>query len=452
MNSLQRRLSASASLHISLILGCLLCIPPVVSGTADDSLKGTFSTVNKPISKFVQLNDLASHINIARKIVPSKTEDLPLTDCSDSRKRCTWERTYGGPLPDKAYDIAALSDGGVVAVGHTRSTKGIGHDVLVLRIDRKGHVVWRRMFGGLKEDHAYGVVTGDNEDIVVSGYTSSKGKGKGDLWVCRINTDGLLIWEHTYGGVLDDRARTITAINDGGYVVAGYTQSKGDSEGDSWVIKINESGRLVWEQTFSRDGEDGIFQIKALPDGSLFATGYSDLGGSAGFDLRVLKISKNGGLIWERIFGKSVFDSGTAIEPASDGGCIVAGVTAKGGYQDDQAWILRLNPKGDLVWQRTIGGKKTDSAWAVITKDSSHYAVVIATSSFGSGSTDAWIICFDRNGNQKWERIYGGKLWDRPTSATLTEDGGLYIGGYTTTRGKGYEDFWLLRLDSNGNL
>jgi hypothetical protein len=131
---------------------------------------------------------------------------------------------------------------------------------------------------------------------------------------------------------------------------------------------------------------------------------------------------------------------------------MVAGVTTEGGYKDDQAWILRLNPKGDLVWQRTIGGKKTDNAWAVIKKDSAHYAVVIATSSFGSGSTDAWIICFDINGRQKWERIYGGKLWDRPTSAALTKDGALLIGGYTTTKGGGFEDFWLLRLDSNGNL
>jgi hypothetical protein len=235
-------------------------------------------------------------------------------------------------------------------------------------------------------------------------------------------------------------------------VVAGFTQSKGASEGDSWVIKINENGRLVWEQTFGGDGEDGIFQIKAIPDGSLFATGYSDVGGSVGFDLRVLKINKNGVLIWERIFGKSAFDSGTAIEPTSDGGCMVAGITTEGGYKDDQAWILRLNPKGDIVWQRTIGGKKTDNAWAVIKKDSSHYAVVIATSSFGSGSTDAWIICFDINGRQKWERIYGGKLWDRPTSAALTKDGALLIGGYTTTKGGGFEDFWLLRLDSNGNL
>jgi uncharacterized delta-60 repeat protein len=421
-----------------------------------DSLNGRFVEAfydgEKPDHRLYRAIDLDSRNYSAKKRVRLNTETFLLDDCLNPQNRCTWERTFGGPLPDKAYDLAALSDGGVVAVGHTRALKGVGHDVLVIRIDRQGQVVWSRTFGGVNEDHAYGVVTSGNEDIIVAGYTRSKSYGKGDCWVCRINLDGTLIWERLYGGPLDDRARTITATNDGGVVVAGFTQSKGAPDGDAWVIKIDEKGQMVWEQTFGRNGDDGIFQIKALSDGSLFAAGYSDFGGSIGFDLRVLKITQNGRLIWEQSFGKSVFDAGTAIEPISDGGCVVAGITSEEGYQNDQAWIMRLDPNGELIWQRILGGEKTDNAWALIKRDISHFVVAIATSSFGSGSTDAWILCFDINGKQIWEQIYGGKLWDRPTSLTLATDGGLFLGGYTTTKGAGYEDFWLLRLDSNGNL
>jgi uncharacterized delta-60 repeat protein len=383
---------------------------------------------------------------------PAVPRTNPLIDGSNTEKRRTWDRTFGGPLADKAYDIAVLSDGSVVMVGHTRALKGIGHDVLIFCIDRNGETIWHRTFGGLGDDHAYGVVPSGDEDIIIAGFTRSKGSGESDLWVCRLNKEGDLIWEHTYGGVLDDRARTIAPTQDGGCLVAGSTQSSGSPEGDAWVIKINQYGQRVWEQTFGGDGEDGIFQVKMSANGSFFATGYTDVGELGGFDLWILKIDTSGKLIWEQTFGKSHFDSGTAVEPTSDGGCIVAGLTSQKGYQNDQVWMLRLDARGKLLWQHVIGGNKNDNAWAMLSIDNFYYIVVCATSSRGSGSADAWIICIDINGKQIWERIYGGRLWDRPTSASMASDGGFFVGGYTTTKGFGFEDFWLLRLDPKGNL
>jgi uncharacterized delta-60 repeat protein len=383
---------------------------------------------------------------------PDKIDRFPVHDCSDPQKKCTWERTFGRALPDKAYDVAALPDGGMVAVGHTRAVKGSGHDLLVVRLGRAGEILWDRTLGGLREDHGYGVVTGHNDEIVVAGNTRSKGSGKSDLWVLQLKPDGSVGWEQTFGGKLDDRARTIAAMDGGGYVVAGTTQSGGAPEGDAWVIKLDENGQRVWDRTFGGNREDGIFQVRTHRDGSIMATGYTDVGGSAGFDLWVLKLDGSGSLVWERNFGKSVFDSGTAIQPTPDGGCLVAGITSEHGYHNDQAWLLRLAPDGHRVWDRTLGGDRTDNAWAIVKTGVSRYIVVVATSSFGAGSVDAWLICFDLQGDQKWARLYGGELWDRPTAATLTEDGGLFIGGYTTTRGAGYEDFWLLRLEADGRF
>jgi uncharacterized delta-60 repeat protein len=373
------------------------------------------------------------------------------TDCLNINKTCTWEKTFGSPLAEKAYDIALLKTGGLVVVGHARGM-GIGHDIIALRIDRAGQQVWKQRFGGPKQDHGYGVVTVNSNRIVFSGYTNSKGNGKSDIWVCCTDLNGKKVWEKTYGGALDDRSRSIAATNDGAVVVAGSTQSFGDSNGDAWIIKLDLSGKVIWYQVFGGKNEDGIFQIKTLEDGSLIATGYTDLGDSDRFDLWVLKLDQKGNRIWERTFGKNAFDSGTAISSASDGGCILAGLTTENEGLKDQAWILRLTTDGKVMWEKTIGGDKNDNAWALVKLDASQYVVVMATDSFGSGSVDAWVYCFDLSGNKVWDRIYGGKLWDRPTSAALTEDGGLYIGGYTTSKGAGYEDFWILRLNSDGNI
>jgi hypothetical protein len=128
------------------------------------------------------------------------------------------------------------------------------------------------------------------------------------------------------------------------------------------------------------------------------------------------------------------------------------GVTSEDGYKTDDAWVLRLNAVGELVWQKTFGGHKPDSAWALVGMADEGWAVIIKTSSYGAGSADAWVIRLDKEGALLWERLYGGKLWDRPTAAVLSEDGGLLIAGYTTSKGAGYEDYWLLRLDADGRF
>lgn len=93
-----------------------------------------------------------------------------------------------------------------------------------------------------------------------------------------------------------------------------------------------------------------------------------------------------------------------------------------------------------------------DAAWAVVAQPQDRYVVIIATQSRGAGSTDVWLIQLDDSGEKTWERLYGEALRDRPTSGALPSDGGLYVAGYTTFRGAGYEDFWVLRLDARGTL
>jgi uncharacterized delta-60 repeat protein len=372
--------------------------------------------------------------------------------CANPGDRCTWERTFGGALQDKAYGISRMEDDGVVVVGNSRSVGGFGYDAWIIRLDRAGNLIWERDFGGLDSDQVYAVATTVDGGVVVAGHTRSKGAGKSDFWVFRLDKAGNFVWERTFGGEQDDRARTVTATEDGGFVVAGFTKSQGSSEGDAWVLKLVADGELSWESKFGSKGSDGVFNVSAMADGSLVATGYTNILEESGYDLWVIRLGTRGELVWERIFNRGVFDAGTAIVPTGDGGSVVVGVTSADGFQGDDAWVLKLSGSGELVWEKTFGGSKVDGAWSVVNMLDGGYGVVVATSSYGAGSADAWLLHLDGNGLVTWERVYGGKLWDRPTAAVLARDGGLLVAGYTTTQGAGYEDYWLLRLDSQGRF
>jgi uncharacterized delta-60 repeat protein len=376
----------------------------------------------------------------------------PQTSCAGPDTRCTWEHTFGGVLQDKAYGVVSLPDDGLVVVGNSRSKRDLEYNAWILRLSRGGKLIWERSFGGSKSDQVYAVAATQDGGIAVVGHTRSKGAGQSDVWLLRLSETGDLLWERTFGGAQNDRARTIVAMEDGSFVVAGMTRSYGSSQGDAWILKVDNSGDLLWERTFGGDEEYAIFSIAAMPDSGIIATGYVDEGDSFGFELWVIRLNPQGERLWDRKYGRGVFDAGTAITATEDNGAIVAGVTSKDGFRSDDAWVLRLNASGDIVWDQTFGGPEPDSAWAVVEMPGTGYAVTIATLSYGAGSSDAWLICLNDDGRLVWQRIYGGKLWDRPTTAARTQDGGLLVAGYTTTIGEGHEDFWLIRLDARGRF
>jgi uncharacterized delta-60 repeat protein len=389
--------------------------------------------------------------------VPSRDQDDSQTiqrqeRCADVNSWCTWEHTFGGALQDKAYGMASLPDDGLIVVGNSRSQQSLEYNAWILRLSRNGKLVWERSFGGTRSDQVYAVASTQDGGVAVAGHTRSKGAGKSDIWVLRLDPNGMLLWERTFGGIENDRARTIDTMADGSFIIAGITQSYGSLNGDAWILKLDCKGRLLWDRTFGGNEEYAVFSVAGLPDAGAIATGYINTGGSSGFELWIIRLSPQGDRIWDQKYGRSVFDAGTAITPTTDGGAMVVGVTSDDGFRGDDAWVMRLDASGNVVWERVFGGPKPDSARAIVKMPGIGYAVTIATLSYGAGSSDAWVLCLNDDGDMLWKRLYGGNLWDRPTTAVLTLDGGLAVAGYTTSTGAGYEDFWIFRVNARGRF
>jgi hypothetical protein len=217
-------------------------------------------------------------------------------------------------------------------------------------------------------------------------------------------------------------------------------------------MRLDSRGGLVWQKPFGGAGHDGFFDVAVLTDGTIAAVGHSQRAASPGYDFWVVRLTASGNVLWQRQLRKGRLDAATAVIPASHDGLLVVGVTSADSFGRDDAWILRFDSVGDVIWERVIGGDGQQKAWAIARQVSGNAVVAIATTSRGKGSTDAQLNEIDPTGQLLWTRVYGSKLWDRPTSLAVSASGEVILGGYTTSRGAGYEDFWVLKLSPEGRL
>jgi hypothetical protein len=326
-----------------------------------------------------------------------------------------WQKVFGGSGSDGATSIAALADGSCVVAGYTSSTNGDGTgnhgstDYFIYKLDAGGNVVWKRILGGTAGDMANAVIATSN-GFVVAGYSSSTNgdvtgnHGLSDYWIVWLDANGTLIRQRSYGGYDYDQANSITSTADGGYMVAGGTMSTdGDVTGnngsyDYWILKLNATGDIEWQKSYGGSGSDKPQSIAAAKDGGYYIAGNSnsnngDVTGNHGNDdYWVVKLNANGNIAWQRSLGGSLLDHGLAVVATKDGGCAVAGLGTSvdgdltGNHGKSESWIVRLDAKGSLVWQRACGGKNSETGSALISTGSSFTVLGYSNSSDGDVS------------------------------------------------------------------
>ncbi len=268
----------------------------------------------------------------------------------------TWSKTYGSSTRDEAYDIRETFDGGYVMIGRTLG-KADGdvsyvysaskYDYWVVKLRADGSLEWEKTYGGAETDDPGAIrQTADSGYILVGYANSSDGvatvnKGGSDFWVIKIDKAGTLEWQKSFGGTGADIATDVVQAKDGGYVVVGNTNSQdGDINAflhgnvEYWVLKLDDTGRLEWQRILGGTGNDYPRAIERVDDGYLIS-GYSaskdgDVTNgyhTSGNDAWIVKLDEAGTLLWEKSAGGTGNDMGHSVHPTPDGGCIVAGQT-----------------------------------------------------------------------------------------------------------------------------
>ncbi|WP_048149655.1 protein kinase [Thermococcus sp. AM4] len=353
-----------------------------------------------------------------------------------------WAKTYG---PGEAKAVAVDMDGDIIVVGEREG------DGFVARLDKDGNVKWFKTYGGDKNDWFNDVKIAPNGDIIVTGYTESFGAA-GSVWVLRLDNNGNVKWQKTYGRGYTDHAEAVAIAPNGDIIVAGYTDHFGAGGWDAWILRLDSNGNVKWQKTYGGSDYDEAYAVAIAPNGDIIVAGWTKSFGAGEYDVWVLRLDNNGNVKWQKTYGGSKWDEAYALALAPNGDIIVAGWTDSFGAGKDDAWVLRLDANGNVKWQKTYGGEWYDKAKAIAIAPNGDIIVVGGTTSFGAGRSDVWVLRLDENGNVKWQKTYGGSNGDEAHAVAIAPNGDIIVAGWTKSFGAGYGDVWILRLPPDGNL
>jgi hypothetical protein len=363
-----------------------------------------------------------------------------------------WAYTYGGAGDDSAYAVQQTSDGGYVVAGATYSFGAGGNDAWIMKLDENGVVEWQKAYGGTGVEYPNYVLQTQDGGYIVSGYTSSFGTVGQDSWIMKIDKNGGVEWQKAYGGTGRDYTSPVQQTLDGGYIVVGWTYSFGNGGVDLWLFKLDENGDIVWQKTYGGTGNEYGWFVQQTSDGGYIVVGETTSSGAGNADAWVIKLDANGNVTWQKTYGGTGDDYAYAIQQTQDLGYIVAAQTNSFGAGSSDVWIFKLDANGSVTWQKTYGGTGSEYPWFVQQTSDLGYIVAAETNSFGAGQYDGWLLKLDANGNVAWQKTYGGSGNDYAWFAQQAYDGGYIVAGDSESFGQGGRDAWILKLDSSGSI
>jgi hypothetical protein len=358
-----------------------------------------------------------------------------------------WQKNYGGSSFDWSHSVAPTSDGGVVTIGESNSD-----------------------------------ISGDKTENTNGGY---------DFWVLKLDASGNLEWQNDIGGSGADYAASIRQTADGGYIMVGYSNSPASGDKtesslsyDIWVVKLDGAGTLVWENTICAAGDEIAHEIAETSDGGyiIAAQSNSNIGcdktenSHGGWDYWVIKLDASGAIVWQNTIGGSNMDVGESVIPTTDGGYLVGGNSqsnisgdkTQNGYGNGDYWIVKLNSTGGILWQTTIGGNNYENRTKIVQAADGYVISGISASGISGnktvahvnpGSGDYYIVKINLSGGIVWQKDFGSSghdyypsIWPATGGYLISGMSNGNISGSKTQNCRGDDDMWLLKIDLSGNL
>ncbi len=259
-------------------------------------------------------------------------------------------------------------------------------------------------------------------------------------------------FERIFGDEGSVRLNSVQQTSDGGYVLAGSILLPSEDFDDFYIVKTDADGFPEWKKVYGFDGTENAFSVLQKKNGDYLVLGRTDSEGAGRVDYYLMELDSQGNKVWDKTYGGSKDDFASWILETSDGNYFLIGTTTSfsNGISTD-AYIIKINSTGDVIWEKHYGGSGGDSATRIIRTRDGNYVILGSTTSSGSGSFDVWLFKIDENGNMLWEKTFGGNAEDEGNDIVELSDGGFAICGYTLSYGAGAMDMLLIKTDAKGN-
>ncbi|MFX0013560.1 MAG: hypothetical protein ACFFB2_18220 [Promethearchaeota archaeon] len=360
-----------------------------------------------------------------------------------------WYKTFGGRDVDQASALIQTIDGGYAIGGYTRSYSAGDMDFWLIKTDTNGNEEWNQTYGGTEDEIIEALLQTYDGGFVLAGYTESFGAGQDDFLLIKTDKNGQTEWYKTYGGTSIERAQALISTDDGGFILAGSTYSFGAGHSDFWLVKTDKKGIIEWNKTYGGTGYEVAYDLLHTING-----GFAITGTTTSFDYEtnnadfwLVKTDAKGNIMWNKTYGGLEPESANALSQTNGGGFLLAGYTGSASLSNgcSDFWLVKTDDKGATIWNKSYGGWNCDYCYDLIQTPNGGSIITGVTQSSGLGFSDLWLIKTTRKGVTLWNETYGGWNDDCGNAIIRTTDGGFAIAGDTDSYGVGDLDFWLVK-------
>lgn len=379
-------------------------------------------------------------------------------------------KTFGGAGNESGAAVELTADGGYIIAGSTTSLGAGASDVYLLKTDVAGTMLWQKTFGGSGDDYGTSVRSTADGGYIIAGFTGTPTGTPGvvttDVLLIKTDAAGNLLWEKTFGGIGNDTAAGVRSTADGGYIVVGTCPGGGgeiNPEPDAFLLKVDAAGNFSWQQNFGNTQPNYWVEghaVEVTADGGFILTGRAEtppngaLLADLQFDLYLVKTDAAGNLLWEKSFVASQNHQGNSVIQSVDGGFVIVGGSGFTSSRVDIAdvFLLKTDSLGEKEWEVTFGvddKAAEDIGYELRQTTDGGY---ILTGLFSARNGDVCLVKTNATGIAQWTKTFGGNGNDVGTSLRQTADGGFVIVGSTTSIGAGGSDVYFLKTDADGNV
>jgi hypothetical protein len=367
-----------------------------------------------------------------------------------SQTSATFEKTFGGKENDVAKAVVKTDNGYLIAGKSNSFAKRRYYDAYLIKIDKNGNKIWSKVYGGEEDDDAQSLTRYGN-DFVFIGSTESYGNDSLSYYFTKIDTNGTIDWQKSYYRGERDYYYGNDIIADGEDLVIAGTEkhlSFMSSKIDPLLFKINKEGNIVWRSYYHGKDEDHAYAIINTDDGYLMA-GMTETYGHGNFDSYAIKLDKNGKRVWYAAYGGDDDEAANDLI-ATDDGYLLVGSTDSFDLNYKDVYVVKIDKNGKVIWEKSYGAKYDDEGFA-ITKSPDGGYVIVGKAETRRNGTDLYLFKIDAKGNQKWSRTYGDEGDDAGYDIITADDGYLIVGEKESVSSR-YNDVWVLKVDFDGKF
>lgn len=382
----------------------------------------------------------------------------------------TFEHLFGGGTDEAANAIVGTADGGLALAGYSGAAGTRKDDMWIIGLDTQAKVRWNAAIRSNADDAANALVqTADGGFVLAGSRKSPTNERDVHALVVRLDARGEVLWDHTIDDSMGE-ANAIAQTGDGGFALAGWSDAGLTGHAIPRVIRLDAQGKVRWERHFQGAQRGVANAISPTADGGFVVAGWTEYDHASPVRNQVAWVTRLDGagkVLWEHSFDSSKYcrsncrslvnrgDVANAVVQTTDGGYAVAGVASSKGSGSYNAWILRLDAQGQVVWDRAFGPENefrwaTGNAIAQTADGGFVMAGVIVAHNGSSPNQDALVIRLDRQGKFVWGHTFGAGGDDWANGIVRTDGGGLAVAGGTDSAGAGGYDAWLMLLNQNG--